>query len=190
MATCPRITIQKPIYCNEGSGGFGSYLYLFNYDSIYTTATGVTTGISLDVTGTKVTGLSGVTESGYSSGFMYKYALKTGKSSYKIENTGGANGNVNMKQTLNIVLMGTNVDELKLFSEVTAGKTIAIVQDRNDRLLLFGKKFGLEADTSAVDSGVAVEDMAGLTLVLIGNESYPAYILDSSVDINDYLVTT
>jgi len=177
--TCPRVTISKSVFCNEGAGGFGSYLYLMNYDSIYTT--GTTTGFSLNTTGTMITGISGLTESGYTSGFAYKYQLKQGKSSYKIENVGAANGILSMKQTLNIVLMGTNVDELKLFYELCAGKVIAIVQDRNDRLLLFGKKFGLEADTSSVDSGVAIEDMAGLTINLVGYETYPAYIIDQNL---------
>ena len=190
-SNCPRVTIANPTLCNEGGGGLGSSALIINFDSIYTELTGQTTGFSLNVAQTEITGISGVTETGYDSGFAYKHALKYGKSNYKIENVGFANGNHQYKTTITLYFPAVNSEKIQLLDQANAGKTIILIQDRNDQWLLFGKKYGLDLDTSNLDSGTVADDPNGLTLTFVGYESYPAYVVDTTaVNITSLIVTT
>ena len=176
--TCLRINQSILKSCRNASPGVAEF-YLCNYDSIYDS--GSTGGIELNGTETKVVGITGVTESGYTSGFFYKFAVNRESTMFEdIAELNIPNGTCIYKPTLSAKFSTINEEVRTLFAQLSQATVIAIIKDREGKYFLVGKDHGLDMTSgSKVSTGTAATDFKGMEFTLEGLEKEPFIEIDT-----------
>jgi len=133
------------------------------YAACYTDLTAVT----YDTADEYVTGMSGTTLSGFSSGFFVELSVPFETSGFDVEGAVNKNNNTylfNPKVTFKLASL--EHDTIKLFESFVKSKVVVVVKLQGPTYYALGLENGLIAEAANLTSSVTKDDFAGATLTL------------------------
>lgn len=136
-------------------------------------------------------------------GLISQILLPEGEYFYKIEGTDGTmnyqdalavggNGNKYRMHTVTAVLSMDDIEVINQSDALSLGRFIAVVIDKMGKIKVLGRTGGLSAPADGVnfDSGSAVEDASGWTIILSGESGETAPLVESEAVITPIFTET
>jgi hypothetical protein len=153
--------------CRSNAGGI-SEIYLAAYPTGYTALEWMS-----ESNGT-VTGISGAT--------FYTFVPNKNSSNY-VENIMSTieNGSIGYEQVITYVTAKNDIDKRNAIYVLGQNNLIAIVRDKNESYWLLGSQNGLEVSGGSNQSGTLLNDLAGWSITITGQEPAPAYAVSSTI---------
>lgn len=165
MATCLRIDQEILAACRNARPGIAE-IYIANFADV--------TGITLNATSDQVTGISGITATGETSGMFYTIAQNRETAGLVDEaQINIPNGSAVYKPQLTFKIPSMDTTTRTLFKELSQARVIAIFKDLDGTYYLVGRQNGLDMETGTFNSGTASTDFKGLEVMLSGLEPEP-----------------
>jgi hypothetical protein len=171
--TCLRIDQEILTKCRNSRPGIVE-VYLANFADV--------TGVTLNAGSTEVTGVSGYTASGETSGMFYTIAQNREAAGLVDEaQINIPNGTAIYKPQLTFKIASMDTVTRTIFKELSQASVIAIFKDLDGIYYLVGRQNGLDMETGTFNSGVASGDFKGLEVMLSGLEPEPIIQLATGV---------
>jgi len=92
------------------------------------------------------------------------------------------NGTVFYEQAIALKLFGNTEEVRQLVKNLAKGRFTIIAKDQEGQDKIYGKRNGLRVSEGSIETGLAFNDLNGVTLTLIGKEPEPANLVDLSGD--------
>ena len=173
MATCLRLDQEILTKCRNSRPGIVE-IYLANFEDV--------TAISLNAGSTQVTGITGTTASGETSGFFYTIAQNREAAGLVDEaQINIPNGTAIYKPQLTFKISSMDSTTRTIFKELSQASVMAIFKDLDGVYYLAGRQNGLDMETGTFNSGVASGDFKGLEVMLSGLEPEPIIEVASTI---------
>jgi hypothetical protein len=156
--------------CRDAQPGV-SLIYIANYADITT--------VSENAGGTLVTGITGTTASGETSGYFYTVAVNKESSGF-VDNSEISipDGRSLYIPTLTMRVSNMDTTTRTIFKELSQATVMVIFKTIDGLYYLAGKDNGLDMSAGTFSTGVARGDFKGLELTLEGLESEPVIQID------------
>ena len=157
------LTTGRSLSCNDSVGGIKS-VYFAEYGTMG----------DLTVTAGEVTTFGGTPD-------FYEFEVRGGNSSLEQTITGSReNGTVFYDQTLNLTLQKLDLLTQEEVVKIAKARPHVVVKTFNDEYLMIGAVHGADLTAGTIVTGAAMGDLTGFTLTLAGQETLPAYFVDST----------
>ena len=167
--------------CRDAQPGV-TLIYIANYSDITT--------ITENAAGTMISGITGSTASGATSGTFYTIAVNKESSGF-VDNTDISvpDGRAIYIPTITLKVSNMDTTTRTIFKELSQA-TVAVIFKTTDGLYYYaGKDNGLDMSAGTFSTGIARGDFKGLEITLEGLESEPLIQIDTdTVTIADLLV--
>lgn len=162
--------------CRDAQPGV-STVYIANYGDITT--------VTENSEGTLVSGITGSTASGATSGFFYTIAVNKESSGF-VDNTDISIPDGRAIYIPTITMRVSNMDSTTrtIFKELSQATVTVIFKTVDGLYYIAGKVNGLDMSAGTFSSGVARGDFKGLELTLEGLESEPVIQIDPTLITN------
>jgi hypothetical protein len=145
-------------------------------DAIYLINFGDYSAIGYDGTNTDVIDtIDGVTS-------LYKFELKGTNSFDQVITSSRENGTSFVEQTLTFTLKKQDATTHKTVKLLSYGRPYVVVKNRNNQFFFAGLEHGMELTTANIVNGVAMGDLNGYTLTMVGTEKLAANLIDCSTE--------
>ena len=168
--------------CRNAQPGV-STIYIANYADVTT--------ITENASGDKITGITGTTASGATSGFFYTVAVNKESSGF-VDNSDISvpDGRALYIPTITMRVSNMDTTTRTIFKEL-AQATVSVIFKTTDELYYYaGKVNGLDMSAGTFSTGIARGDFKGLEITLEGLEAQPVIQIDTdSVTIADLITT-
>jgi hypothetical protein len=133
------------------------------YAACYTDVTAIT----YDTLDEFVTGISGTTLTGFTSGFFVEIAVPFETSGFDVQGNINKNNNTYLfNPTVTFKIASLSEDTIKLFEAFVKSKVMVVVKLQGPTYYLLGGENGLVAETANLTSSTTGGDFAGATLTL------------------------
>ena len=157
------LTTGRSLSCNDSVGGIKS-VFFAEYGTMG----------DLGVTAGEVTTFAGTPD-------FYEFEARQGSSSLEQTITGSReNGTVFYDQTLNLTLQKLDLLTQEEVVKIAKARPHVVVKTYNDEYLMIGAVHGADLTAGTIVTGAAMGDLTGFTLTLSGQETLPAYFVDST----------
>lgn len=157
------LTTGRALSCNDSVGGIKS-VFFAEYGTMG----------ALTVTSGEVTAFAGTPD-------FYEFEVRGGNSSLEQTITGSReNGTVFYEQTLNVTLQKLDLLTQEEIVKIAKARPHVVIKTYNDEYLMVGAVHGADVTGGTIVTGAALGDLTGFTLTLVGQETLPAYFVDST----------
>lgn len=157
------LSTGRALSCNDSVGGIKS-VYFAEYGTMG----------ALNVVAGEVTTFGGTPD-------FYEFEVRGGNSSLEQTITGSReNGTVFYDQTLNVTLQKLDLLTQEEIVKIAKARPHVVVKTFNDEYLMIGAVNGADLTGGTIVTGAAMGDLTGFTLTLAGQETLPAYFVDST----------
>jgi len=113
---------------------------------------------------------------------LYKFELKGTNSFDQVINSSRENGTSFVEQTLTFTLKKQDGATHKTVKLLSYGRPYVVVKNRNNQFFFAGLEHGMELTTANIVNGVAMGDLNGYTLTMVGTEKLAANVIDCSTE--------
>jgi hypothetical protein len=168
------ISLGRTEPCKDVVGGIKN-IYFINFEDV-SAVNYLDTAGNTDVIDT-LTAAAGVTPLN-----AYKYELKGANGLEQTITSSREAGTTFVEQTLTAVLKKQDVATHKEVKFLSYGRPRVIVEDYNANFFMMGVDNGAEVTTAAITTGVAMGDLSGYTITMVGMEKIPAPFIDKTAD--------
>jgi len=155
--------------CKDSVSGIDA-IYLINFGD-YAYPTDITYSAGTDT----ISDVANVTS-------LYKFELKGTNSFDQVITTSRDNGTSFVEQTLSVVLKKQDATTHKTVKLLSYGRPNVVIKNRNNQFFLAGIEHGMELTTANVSNGVAMGDLNGYTLTMVGTERLLANLIDVNTE--------
>jgi len=125
------------------------------------------TAVTFDTADEYISGISGKTATGYTSGYFFELGVPFESTNFDVELiTSKQNNNYMFNPKVTFKLASLDHDVIKLYESFAKSKVMIMVKLHQSRYYLLGFENGIIAETGNLTTGTAAGDFKGLTMTL------------------------